>query len=63
MLAEDGTVLGHRHLKLSEDVKSGTTLEMPKYLIEVGEMVNSEILYVLLFWRLLVSTQCILASY
>ncbi|KAL3817900.1 hypothetical protein ACJIZ3_003805 [Penstemon smallii] len=37
LLAEDGTTLGRRFLKLSENVRTGTTLELPGYLVEVGQ--------------------------
>ncbi|KAK9275528.1 hypothetical protein L1049_022795 [Liquidambar formosana] len=37
LLNEDGTTLSSKFLKLSEDVQSGSTVELPKYLVEVGE--------------------------
>ncbi|KAI3691879.1 hypothetical protein L6452_31681 [Arctium lappa] len=37
LLAEDGTILSHRHLKLCEDINSGSLFNMPNYLVEVGE--------------------------
>ncbi|KAI8546174.1 hypothetical protein RHMOL_Rhmol07G0097300 [Rhododendron molle] len=37
LLNEDGTILSHKYLKSFEDVRSGSTFELPKYLVEVGE--------------------------
>ncbi|KAF5938521.1 hypothetical protein HYC85_022780 [Camellia sinensis] len=37
LLNEDGTILSRKYLKLSENVTSGSTFELPKYLVEVGE--------------------------
>ncbi|KAK3030625.1 hypothetical protein RJ639_035829, partial [Escallonia herrerae] len=37
LLAEDGTILSGKYLKLSEDVRTGSTLQLPSYLVEVGE--------------------------
>ncbi|KAI3804490.1 hypothetical protein L1987_26066 [Smallanthus sonchifolius] len=37
LLAEDGTVLSHRYLKLSEDINSGNSFNMTNYLVEVCE--------------------------
>lgn len=37
MFNEDGTILSRKFLKLSENVRSGSTFELPKYLVEVGE--------------------------
>ncbi|KAM0030173.1 hypothetical protein Hdeb2414_s0018g00534111 [Helianthus debilis subsp. tardiflorus] len=37
LLAEDGTVLSHRYLKLSEDINSGSSFNMTNYLVEVCE--------------------------
>ncbi|KVH91781.1 protein of unknown function DUF2439 [Cynara cardunculus var. scolymus] len=37
LLAEDGTILSHRYLKLCEDISSGSLFNMPNYLVEVGE--------------------------
>ncbi|KAK9059349.1 hypothetical protein SSX86_021969 [Deinandra increscens subsp. villosa] len=37
LLAEDGTILSHRYLKLSEDINSGSSFNMTNYLVEVGE--------------------------
>ncbi|KAI7725095.1 hypothetical protein M8C21_014238, partial [Ambrosia artemisiifolia] len=37
LLAEDGTTLSHRYLKLSEDIKSGSSFNMTNYLVEVCE--------------------------
>ncbi|XP_019151665.1 PREDICTED: uncharacterized protein LOC109148246 [Ipomoea nil] len=38
LLTEDGNMLGRRFLKLSEHVKTGVTLNLPNYLVEVGEI-------------------------
>ncbi|CAK9159602.1 unnamed protein product, partial [Ilex paraguariensis] len=37
LLTEDGTVLSHKFLKLSEDVTTGSALKLSNYLVEVGE--------------------------
>ncbi|XP_059444436.1 uncharacterized protein LOC132176289 isoform X2 [Corylus avellana] len=37
LLNEDKTILSRKFLSLSEDVRTGTLLELPKYLVEVGE--------------------------
>ncbi|XP_059644411.1 uncharacterized protein LOC132286161 isoform X2 [Cornus florida] len=37
LLNEDGTILSSKYLKLSEDVRTGSAFELPKYLVEVGE--------------------------
>ncbi|XP_017235784.1 uncharacterized protein LOC108209413 isoform X3 [Daucus carota subsp. sativus] len=37
LLAEDGTTLCRRYLKLSEHVSSGSEFQFPSYLVEVGE--------------------------
>ncbi|KAF7139128.1 hypothetical protein RHSIM_Rhsim07G0080700 [Rhododendron simsii] len=37
LLNEDGTILSRKYLKSFEDVRSGSTFELPKYLVEVGE--------------------------
>ncbi|KAK3024185.1 hypothetical protein RJ639_043762 [Escallonia herrerae] len=37
LLAEDGTILSRKYLKLSEDVRTGSTLQLPSYPVEVGE--------------------------
>ncbi|KAI3756346.1 hypothetical protein L1987_56166 [Smallanthus sonchifolius] len=37
LLAEDGTVLSHRYLKLSEDINSGSSFNMTNYLVEICE--------------------------
>ncbi|KAI3689901.1 hypothetical protein L2E82_47871 [Cichorium intybus] len=37
LLSEDGTVLSHRYLKLSEDINSGNLFNMQNYLVEIGE--------------------------
>ncbi|KAK2978636.1 hypothetical protein RJ640_019093, partial [Escallonia rubra] len=37
LLAEDGTILSRKYLKLSEDVRTGSTLQLPSYVVEVGE--------------------------
>nr|GLL27557.1 uncharacterized protein LOC109148246 [Ipomoea trifida] len=38
LLTEEGNILGRRFLKLSEHVKTGVTLNLPNYLVEVGEI-------------------------
>ncbi|XP_076900596.1 uncharacterized protein LOC143554802 [Bidens hawaiensis] len=38
LLAEDGTQLSHRYLKLLEDITSGSSFNMTGYLVEVGEL-------------------------
>ncbi|XP_076882716.1 uncharacterized protein LOC143531269 [Bidens hawaiensis] len=38
LLAEDGTQLSQRYLKLSEDITSGSSFNMTGYLVEVGEL-------------------------
>lgn len=43
LLDEGGTTLSRKYQKLTEDVKSGNSLQLPKYLVEVGEpWMNSE---------------------
>ncbi|KAL4565403.1 hypothetical protein LXL04_029497 [Taraxacum kok-saghyz] len=42
LLAEDGTVLSHRYLKLSEDIKSGSLFNISNYLVEIGEVRKGE---------------------
>ncbi|XP_062146507.1 uncharacterized protein LOC133854358 isoform X3 [Alnus glutinosa] len=37
LLNEDKTILSRKFLSLSEDVRTGSLLELPKYLVEVGE--------------------------
>ncbi|EEF43391.1 hypothetical protein RCOM_1312210 [Ricinus communis] len=37
LLNEDKTILSSKFLNLSEDVRSGSTFVLPKYLVEVGE--------------------------
>ncbi|KAG5539507.1 hypothetical protein RHGRI_019902 [Rhododendron griersonianum] len=37
LLNEDGTILSRKYLKSFEDVRNGSTFELPKYLVEVGE--------------------------
>lgn len=37
LLAEDGTTLCRRYLKLSERLSSGSEFQFPNYLVEVGE--------------------------
>ncbi|KAL8263900.1 hypothetical protein R6Q59_022030 [Mikania micrantha] len=37
LLAEDGTILSHRYLRLSEDINSGSLFNMTNYLVEVCE--------------------------
>ena len=37
LLAEDGTTLCRRYLKLSEHVSSGGEFQFPSYLVDVGE--------------------------
>ncbi|KAL7597427.1 hypothetical protein Lser_V15G30262 [Lactuca serriola] len=37
LLSEDGTILSHRYLKLSEDINSGSLFNMSNYLVEIGE--------------------------
>lgn len=37
MIAEDGTILSHRCLKLLEDIKDGGSFNMTNYLVKVGE--------------------------
>ncbi|KAJ8555884.1 hypothetical protein K7X08_013380 [Anisodus acutangulus] len=41
LLTEDGITLCRRFLKLSEHVTTGTTLNLPNYLVEVGDMRTS----------------------
>ncbi|XP_060206802.1 uncharacterized protein LOC132634764 isoform X2 [Lycium barbarum] len=41
LLTEDGIILCRRFLKLSEHVRTGTTLNLPNYLVEVGDMRTS----------------------
>ncbi|XP_062027286.1 uncharacterized protein LOC133743382 isoform X1 [Rosa rugosa] len=36
LLGEDKTILSNKYVSLSEDIKTGSTLELPKYLVEVG---------------------------
>ncbi|KAL6182842.1 hypothetical protein ACLB2K_044254 [Fragaria x ananassa] len=36
LLGEDKTTLSNRYVRLSEDIKTGSSLELPKYLVEVG---------------------------
>nr|GLL27368.1 uncharacterized protein LOC104238251 [Ipomoea trifida] len=38
LLTEEGNILGRKFLKLSEHVKTGVTLNLPNYLVEVGEI-------------------------
>ncbi|XP_071727558.1 uncharacterized protein [Rutidosis leptorrhynchoides] len=37
LLADDGMILTHRYLKLSEDISSGSSFNMTNYLVEIGE--------------------------
>ncbi|XP_077251330.1 uncharacterized protein LOC143890503 isoform X2 [Tasmannia lanceolata] len=37
LLNEDGTILGSKYVKLSEYLTSGSTYQLPNYLIEIGE--------------------------
>ncbi|GFZ01512.1 hypothetical protein Acr_15g0001210 [Actinidia rufa] len=37
LLDEDKTILSHKYIKLCEDVRSGSTFELPNYVVEVGE--------------------------
>ncbi|XP_059276353.1 uncharacterized protein LOC132030657 isoform X2 [Lycium ferocissimum] len=41
LLTEDGIILCRRFLKLSEHVTTGATLNLPNYLVEVGDMRTS----------------------
>ncbi|KAK9926354.1 hypothetical protein M0R45_023590 [Rubus argutus] len=36
LLGEDKTILSNKYMNLSENIKTGSTLELPKYLVEVG---------------------------
>ncbi|KAM7491505.1 hypothetical protein LguiA_034426 [Lonicera macranthoides] len=37
LLNEDGTVLSRKHFELSKEISCGSTLELPNYLVELGE--------------------------
>ncbi|KAF9602488.1 hypothetical protein IFM89_028502 [Coptis chinensis] len=37
LLSDDGTILSSKYLKSSEDVKSGSTMELTAHLVEIGE--------------------------
>lgn len=41
LLAEDGTILSCKFLKPSEDVRSGSSFQLPNYLVEVGKPCES----------------------
>ncbi|XP_052210451.1 uncharacterized protein LOC127813490 [Diospyros lotus] len=41
LLNEDGTNLSCKYLKLSDDVTSGSSFELPNYLVEVGELLKN----------------------
>ncbi|CAN6483359.1 unnamed protein product [Victoria cruziana] len=40
LLSEDGNVLESMHLKLSDDLSMGSTLEFSNYLVEIGKLQN-----------------------